>query len=75
MTGRQPLPDPVSKDPLLVRRAKLRKREIAIAIGIGALATFAAVGILSDGFGGPGSSFEEIEGLRYSQAAPGAQGD
>ena len=53
----------------------MRKREIAIAIGIGALATFAAVGVLSDGFGGPGSSFEEIEGLRYSQAAPGAQGD
>ena len=59
----------------MVRKVKLRKREIAIAIGVGALATFAAVGILSDGFGGPGSSFDQIEGLRYSQAKLGAQGD
>ena len=59
----------------MVRKVKLRKREIALAIGIGALATFAAVGILSDGFGGPGSSFEEIEALRYTPASPGAQAD
>ena len=38
----------------------VRKREILLAVAVGALATFAAVGILSDGFGGPGSSFEDI---------------
>ena len=51
------------------RKIKLRKREIALAIGVGALATFAATGILSDGFGGPGSSFENVPGL---EAAPPA---
>lgn len=43
----------------MARKVRLRKREIALAIGIGALATTAAVGILSDGFGGPGSSFRD----------------
>ena len=42
-------------------RPRLRKREIALALGAGALASFAAAGILSDGFGGPGSSFERNE--------------
>lgn len=41
------------------RKVKLRKREIALAYVIGALAAVAAVGILSDGFGGPGSSFAD----------------
>ena len=40
-------------------KVKLRKREIALGIGIGALATLAFVGILSDGFGGPGSHFAD----------------
>lgn len=40
-------------------RPRLRKREIAFAIGAGALASVAAAGILSDGFGGPGSSLAE----------------
>jgi hypothetical protein len=55
----------------MARKAKLRKREIALAVGIGALATVAATGIMSDGFGGPGSSFEQIPGLK---AAPSQQG-
>lgn len=38
-------------------RPRLRKREIAFAIGAGALAAGVAAGIMSDGFGGPGSSF------------------
>ena len=38
----------------------VRRREIVLAVAIGALAAFAAIGILSDGFGGPGSSFEDI---------------
>ena len=37
---------------------------IALAIGIGALAATAATDILSDGFGGPGSHFEQIPQLR-----------
>lgn len=41
------------------RKVKLRKREIALAYLIGALVTFAAVGIFTDGFGGPGSSFAD----------------
>lgn len=44
----------------MARKAKLRKRDIALAIGIGAIGVTAAVGILSDGFGGPGSSFEQV---------------
>ena len=43
----------------LAGKAKLRKREIALAIGIGTLAAVAFAGILSDGFGGPGSSFAD----------------
>jgi hypothetical protein len=46
-------------------RPRLRKREIALAIGAGALASFTAAAILSDGFGGPGSSFID----RAEQAA------
>jgi hypothetical protein len=49
-------------------RPRLRKREIALAIGAGALASVAAAGILSDGFGGPGSSFAD----RVEQEAPQA---
>lgn len=41
------------------QKVKLRKREIALAYVIGAVAAVAAVGILSDGFGGPGSSFAD----------------
>jgi hypothetical protein len=41
------------------QKVKLRKREIALAYVIGAVAALAAVGILSDGFGGPGSSFAD----------------
>ena len=33
------------------------------AIGAGALAATAATGILSDGFGGPGSFFKDVPGL------------
>lgn len=43
----------------VARKVKLRKREIALAFGIGALAAVALGGILSDGFGGPGSSFAD----------------
>lgn len=46
------------------RQVKLRKREILLAIGIGALAATAATGVMSDGFGGPGSYFEELPGLK-----------
>lgn len=52
------------------RNIKLRKREIALAIGIGTLAATAFTGILSDGFGGPGSSFKNIPAL----AAPNTDG-
>lgn len=52
------------------RNFKLRKREIALAIGVGTLATFAATGILSDGFGGPGSSFENVSGLEAAPPSP-----
>jgi len=45
------------------KRVKLRKREIVLAIGAGVLAATAATGILSDGFGGPGSSFKHVPGL------------
>jgi len=38
-------------------RPRLRKREILLAVTAGALAAGAAAGIMSDGFGGPGSSF------------------
>jgi len=40
-------------------KVKLRKREIALALGAGALAALALAGIYSDGFGGPGSSFAD----------------
>jgi len=48
---------------LMDKRVKLRKREIVLAIGAGLLAATAATGILSDGFGGPGSSFKNVPGL------------
>lgn len=51
------------------RPIKLRKREIALAIGIGALAAAAVTGVVSDGFGGPGSYFKDIPGLK-AEAAP-----
>lgn len=54
----------------MARKVKLRKREIVLAIGAGALATLAATGILSDGFGGPGSSFKEIPGLKAPAPGP-----
>lgn len=56
----------------MTRKVRLRKREIALAIGIGALAATAATGILSDGFGGPGSSFRDDSSPRaaaYSEAS------
>ena len=43
----------------MVRKVKLRKREIAFALIVGALGAFAATGILTDGFGGPGSMLEK----------------
>jgi hypothetical protein len=49
-------------------RPRLRKREVAFAIGAGALASFAAAGILSDGFGGPGSSFADRTEIASSEA-------
>ena len=45
------------------KRVKLRKREIVLGIGAGILAATAATGILSDGFGGPGSYFKNVPGL------------
>lgn len=48
---------------LMTKRVKFKKREIALAIGAGALAAAAATGILSDGFGGPGSFFKGVPGL------------
>ena len=47
----------------VTKRVRLRKREIALAIGVGALGAAAATGILSDGFGGPGSVFKNVPGL------------
>ena len=43
----------------MARKTKFRKREVALALGLGALAAVALIGIYSDGFGGPGSSFAE----------------
>lgn len=43
----------------MARQMKFRKREIALALGIGALAAVALVGIYSDGFEGPGSRFAD----------------
>jgi hypothetical protein len=48
---------------LMSKQIKFKKREIALAIGVGALAAAAATGILSDGFGGPGSYFKDVPGL------------
>ena len=48
---------------LMHKRVKFKKREIALAIGAGALAGAAVTGILSDGFGGPGSYFKDVPGL------------
>ena len=53
-------------------KVKVKKRVIVLAIGIGALAATAATGILSDGFGGPGSSFEKIPGLK-AEAPPNSR--
>jgi hypothetical protein len=51
-------------------RRKLRKREIVLAVTTGALAAGAAAGILSDGFGGPGSSFEsQVDNAAFENAA------
>ena len=47
----------------MAKRTKFRKREIVLAIGAGVLAATAATGILSDGFGGPGSFFKDVPGL------------
>jgi len=48
---------------LVDKQVKLRKREIVLGISAGVLAATAATGILSDGFGGPGSSFRNVPGL------------
>ena len=48
---------------LMAKRIKFKKREIVMAMGVGALAAAAATGILSDGFGGPGSFFRDVPGL------------
>lgn len=52
-----------------VRKARLRKREIALSFAIGALAAFAIIGILSDGFGGPGSYFADDPALESGSPA------
>jgi len=54
----------------MARKVKLRKREIVLAIAAGALGATAATGILSDGFGGPGSSFrDDARSMTASQPA------
>jgi hypothetical protein len=57
----------------MARKVKLRKREIAFAIGVGALASLAAAGILSDGFGGPGSSFRDDPSPKTAAVSPSSQ--
>ena len=51
------------------QRPRLRKREIVLAIGAGALAAGAAAGILSDGFGGPGSVLVEVDNAASENAS------
>ena len=46
---------PQRNSPPMRRKAKLTKREIVLGIAIGVLGATAATGIVSDGFGGPGS--------------------
>jgi hypothetical protein len=52
------------------RKAKLRKREIALAFGISALAAVLLGAILSDGFGGPGSSFANDAAPKTESRSP-----
>ena len=47
----------------MAKRIGLRKREMVLAIGAGVLAATLATGIVSDGFGGPGSSFKNVPWL------------
>ena len=44
----------------MAQRMKLKKREIALAVGSGILLATAALGVISDGFGGTGSWFKDL---------------
>lgn len=58
----------------MAKKVKLRKREIAFALIVGGLVSIAATGILSDGFGGPGSMFESHqEAYKAKAEAPSSR--
>lgn len=58
----------------MAKKIRPRKREIALAVGAGALAALAAAGILSDGFGGPGSHFADQQAITNNHSGSSGPG-